>query len=185
MNITGTAPQEMEEAEHAYQAAAVGFTLFSEPLAPYSYTRKFAAQSLGMLYPLIGEEGAAQLERTGVYAGALKDAAILLWLCTLKDASDLTRDDLRAGEWTPARASIKPAEALAVAMEWADNQRLTDMSGARFAEAWQVFTAISMGVAASEFVLEVPGAPTPPEDASPNVKRGGRQPASTRRPSAK
>jgi hypothetical protein len=50
--------------------------------------------------------------KTNFYPGEAKDAAIVLWLCSQKDASELTKDDIRAGAWTPSRAPINPRRRL-------------------------------------------------------------------------
>lgn len=147
------APEEL--AEKAFKEAKAGYTLFGDPLAGYSPSRKVAAQTMGLLYPYVGEDGSAQMERTGLYPGVLKDTIIVLWLCTLKDPSQQTREDLRAGEWNPSRAFNSPREALEEAIRWGESKGIIETSSDRFQVAMQTFQAIVTGVTASEFTIHV------------------------------
>lgn len=52
-------------------------------LEPWTPDRSIAAQSLGMIYPALGEEGWASVKRSGIYPGAVRDVALALWLCSL------------------------------------------------------------------------------------------------------
>lgn len=158
-----------EAADKAFSDAHAGFELFGKPLQPYSPTRKMAAQTMGLLYPYVGEAGAAQMERVNTYPGMLKDISILLWLCTLKDAKDLTRDDLRAGQFSPPRASVKPDDAFERATEWASEVGIIDMTGPKFKEASEVFMAIVQGMAASEFRLSLSTGETGGDGTSPKT----------------
>ena len=137
--------------EKAFIEAKRGFELFGTPLAPYTASRKVAAQTMGMQWPFIGEAALAQLQTTNMYPGALRDAAIVLWLCTLPDASTA----LARGVWTPSRALSKPDEARDAALEWADKEGVTDSSGAKFGEAFQVFFGVVTGADAGAFRIEV------------------------------
>lgn len=131
------------------------FELFGAPLRKYSASRKVAAQAMGMQWPFIGDAALAQMQATNMYPGALRDAAIVCWLCTLADASDLSAADVKSRAWNPSRALDKPGEARGAALEWAEQNGVTDTSGAKFAEAFQVFFAIVTGVDASTFRIEV------------------------------
>ena len=88
---------EITPEESSFINAKRGFELFGAALAPYSASRKVAAQTMGMQWPFIGEAALAQLQATNMYPGAIRDTAILLWLCTLPDASTA----LARGVWTP------------------------------------------------------------------------------------
>lgn len=114
-------------------AAKSGNEIFGIELRTYSASRKVAAQSMGLMFPVVGQEGMDQMKRTGLYPGALKDTVIILWLCSLKDHSDLTPEETKAGIWTPSRALHSPATALEVAMAWADGFAFLD--GDRFETA--------------------------------------------------
>ena len=142
---------EITPEEKSFIEGKRGFELFGEPLAPYSASRKVAAQAMGMQWPFIGEAALAQLQATNMYPGALRDAAILLWLCTLPDASTA----LARGVWTPSRALSKPDEARDAALEWADAAGITDTSGPKFSEAFQLYFGIVTGADAAAFRIEV------------------------------
>lgn len=113
-------------------------------LQPWSPARKVAAQSMGMLYPYIGEEGAEQLSRTGFYAGVLKDVAIFMWLCAPDAAACPTKDDPNKRGPLPKseiqRAIRKPMEAMDKAMDWAESAGLLDITGKPFLYAVKLFT---------------------------------------------
>jgi|APGre2960657404_1045060.scaffolds.fasta_scaffold40180_3 hypothetical protein len=143
--------EEITPEESSFINAKRGFELFGTPLAPYTASRKVAAQTMGMQWPFIGEAALAQLQATNMYPGAIRDTAILLWLCTLPDASTA----LARGVWTPSRALSKPDEARDAALEWADKCGITDSSGPKFGEAFQVFFGIVTGVDAAQFRIEV------------------------------
>jgi hypothetical protein len=162
-----TTPQ--EKAEEAFVSAKAGFQLFGELLKPFTPSRKVAAQSMGMLYPFVGEGGLDQMNATGSYPGMLKDVIVCLWLCTLKDPSDQTLQEVKAGEWNPSRAIAKPTQALESAMGWAEKLGIMDMNGKKYREAAQVFMAIVSGVSASEFHLVVEDAVEGEEDDVPKV----------------
>lgn len=156
--------------EQAFIGAKVGYEFDGIPLRPYSASRKVAAQSLGLLYPYIGDAGAELVEKTGVYPGALLDTIIVLWLCSLPDPQDLTIAEHRDGAWTPARAMSRQDAAKEEMMAWADRHGILDVQCEKFLGAYQIFIAILSGVSASEFQLKVDGVKQgPQEDESPNV----------------
>lgn len=147
------APQ--NEVENSFVKAKAGFELFGQLLHAYTPSRKVAAQSMGMLFPFVGEAGQKQMEESNTYPGLLKDLIICLWLCQLKDASEQGKDEIRNAEWNPSRALARPAPAFEASMVWAEEEDLMSMTGKKFQEALQVFMAIVTGVAASEFRLKV------------------------------
>lgn len=151
--------------ETAFINAKRGFELFGSPLSSYSASRKVAAQAMGMQWPFIGEAAMAQLQATNMYPGALRDTALVLWLCTLPDSNTA----LARGIWTPSRALGKPEEARDAALEWAEKCGITDTSSEKFAEAFQVFFAIVTGVDAATFKIEVEKVGGESGDASGNV----------------
>lgn len=149
-------PEAIAPEERAFINAKAGFSLFGNPLHAYSASRRVAAQSMGMLYPYIGEGAGDQFEKTGAYAGMLKDILILLWLCTLPDASEMTKEEVRDPQaWNPSRAVANSARALDAAITWGEEQGLMEMNGEKYNEAAQVFIAMVTGVQASEFKLNV------------------------------
>ncbi len=99
-------------------------------LQPWTASRVVAAQSMGMLYPNIGAQAAAQFRRTGVYQGALKDTIIVLWLCSEKD-----RDVIRSAERDPDGA-LEQAET------WAEKRGITKLNSPAFWAAYTKFMAI-------------------------------------------
>ncbi len=150
----------------AFEAAKAGHELFGEELQPFSPSRKVAAQTMGMLYPMIGEAGAEQLEKTGTYPGMVKDMAIVLWLCTLPDVVDRKSQD-----WTPSKALRKPDEALNESMEWATGKGIVDLSQKPSQEAMVAFMAMVSADIETNFdiVVEGSGKPSAQEDEDTKV----------------
>jgi hypothetical protein len=131
MNEETHDPEEIESApkqpEASFIKAMMGTDFAGETLKPWTPERKIAAQSMGMLYPLIGDEGVEQMERTGVYPGALKDTIIFVWLCTQKES-------------VVRRAFRKPIEAMEDAIAWASSRGLIDIDAPEFEEAYLLFS---------------------------------------------
>lgn len=146
---------EVEPEEEAFIGSKIGPTLFDEPLRAYSPSRRVAAQSMGCLYPFIGDDGAAQFERTGIYPGAVKDAAIVLWLCSLEDASEQTSAQVKGGAWNPSKAMHRPEAALGAALEWAEELELITVGTERFSQAFGEFVKIVTAVEKSKFTIHV------------------------------
>lgn len=156
--VAEAAGERQELATKAFDQAQAGFELFGVTLAPYSPSRKVAAQGMGMLYPFVGEGGAEQLDKTGVYAGAIRDTMILCWLCTLIDADKIPKDTPprdAAKIWTPSRAMNCPADAMEAALAWGVDHNLMDVNSEEFGQAYQVFMATVNGISASEFALRL------------------------------
>lgn len=149
--------------DEAFLQAKAGFTFKGEPLLPYSASRKVAAQSMGLLFPFVPD--AEEAQETGVYQGMLADVIIVIWLCSLKNASEQTRDEVKAGEWNPSKALSKPQAAMEAAMEWAEKTGLADMNSETFLEAYKTFMAILTGISLSEFEVDAGnGSPQPEGD---------------------
>ena len=81
-------------------------------LEPWTADRSIAAQSLGMIYPALGDEGWASVKRSGVYPGAVRDVCLALWLCTLK--SDEVLEAEVAGEKEAKKRSTEWASKLGI-----------------------------------------------------------------------
>lgn len=143
-----------DENEDSFIAAKTGYELFGEPLRKYSASRSVAANSMGVLYPGIGEEGCAQFEKTNTYPGMLKDVIVTLWLCSIPDASELSVADIRAGAWTPTRATGRPAEAFDAALEWATPKGITSLNSPEFQKASPIALAILLNIEAAKFYVE-------------------------------
>jgi hypothetical protein len=153
MNTTDLeAEQEERPKLPAFEEAKAGHELFDEELKPFSPSRKVAAQTMGMLYPLIGDSGAEQLEKMGTYPGMIKDIAIVLWLCTLEDSVDR-----RSSDWTPSKALRKPDEALEVAIDWAAEKSIIDLSSEPAQKAMMVFMSVVTADLETQFQIKVEG----------------------------
>jgi hypothetical protein len=112
--------------------------LLGEKLAPYTPSRIVAAQAMGLLYPQIGKEGMAQLKKTGIYPGELRDLIIVLWLCRLQKAAEVQD------------ALIDPDVSYATAEKWAGKAGLCDMTSRPFLEALSVFQTIMNEIGESQ-----------------------------------
>lgn len=142
------------------------FELFGKPLRDFSFTRRVAAQSMGVKFPQgLTEEDRAQFLATCTYAGMMEDTFYTLWLCNIPDPHEVSADDIRNGALTPTVALRKREDARQAAFAWAEAQNIGDVSGPRFSTAYQTFLAITNRVDAASFrvVLEdpVPGAEEP------------------------
>lgn len=153
--------------EKAAEEARAGYDLFGQDLQPYSPSRKVAAQAMGMIYPFVPDSGQEQLLATGTYPGMLKDAVIVLWLCTLPDQQP--EKQVGAPVWTPSRALRKPENAFDVALAWGEEQGMLNATDPKFLEAAKVFMAIVSGVAVSEFDVQVEGSEASDDSSDPKV----------------
>jgi hypothetical protein len=106
-----------------------GHTLFGKALEPYSESRQIAAQAMGLQFPFVGDEGWARLAKDSPYAGAITDAAIVCWLCSVLP---LEVD----------RACASPAWARGEAMRWAIENKSTRVTQPNFKEAFNVALTI-------------------------------------------
>jgi len=138
--------------------ASVAVPLFGKPLAPYTRRRYAAAQSMGLLYPCIGDEGLAQYQSTGLYPGQVRDVILLLWICLTPHEADLTEQQRRAAVLSVESALAAPRRAAALALAWGEAHGLLDPDDPRFAEAHAAFTAIVAPVEESRFEVSIAGA---------------------------
>ncbi len=143
-----------EPHERAFVESVGGHELQGQSLRTYSPSRRVAANAMGMLYPMIGDESAAQMAQTGVYPGVIRDVATVLWLCSLPDGDEITAQQFREGQWTPSRALAKPYAALEVAIEWAGAKGLTITDSQEFVEALTVFGKIVTNAESSRFIVK-------------------------------
>ena len=158
--------------DQAFLGAVAGNTLGDEPLRPFSFSRKIAAQCMGCQAPMLSGAAREAMSNTGLYPGALNDTIIVLWLCTLKDASEITLEDFKSGAFSPERAINQPAEAAEKARTWAELKGLGDVASEAFVEAWKKFLSIMFGIDASIFEVQVendrmPSQEEPPPKAKP------------------
>ena len=144
-----------DETEEAFDRAVAGYDLFGETLRPYSESRKDAAELMGLQYPYLSTEDHDRLTKTNRYPAMKRDAAIVLWLCSIKDSMDLTQEDVKAGEWTPERAFLHPAMALETALAWINSKEWGNTSRPKFVMACGVMVQIVMDDFNSAFKLDV------------------------------
>lgn len=103
----------------AIAKAQAGFYLGEERLRDYSPERYVIAQTMGMIWPYLGEEGITQMQGTGVYPGLPRDMSILLWVLRLKDPAEQTPEEIKSREWNTSRAMNNPKGATVAAIGWA------------------------------------------------------------------
>lgn len=136
--------EEVATVDANFNQAKMGAELGGLELQPWSPARKITAQSMGMLYPHIGDDGYEALARTGIYPGALRDVIIFTWLCTQRERSVITR------------AQRKPIEAWETAQAWADKAGLLDMASTEFQEAYLLFSQKMGAETAAQSRPEIP-----------------------------
>jgi hypothetical protein len=68
-----------------------GHALNGLKFEPYSDARRIAAQSMDLRYGNLTEAQAQRFRETSLYPGAVRDSAIVLWLCTIKDGAEIDR----------------------------------------------------------------------------------------------
>jgi len=113
--------------DDSFVASVQGEAWNETELEPWNPPRQIAAQSMGMLYPFIGDDGMEMLARTGVYPGALRDVIIFLWLRLQKPAAVL-------------KAQRKPSEAWGLAERWSEEAGMIDLTGAAFRTGYELFS---------------------------------------------
>lgn len=143
-----------------------GYNPFGEPLRPWTASREVAARAMGLKYPFIGDDGMKALESSGSYPQQLPDTIITLWVCTLPDAIDLTREEARAKPWTPSRAFTNPVDAMEAAIAWADAQGFASLMSPKFPEATMTAANIINNYMEAKFVVV---GQSPPEPESGNL----------------
>lgn len=136
-------------------------SLAEAPLWPWTPPRKIAAQSMGMLYPLIGDEGFEQLARTGHYPGAMKDTIIFLWLRFPVPVFDPALKTSRPENLAEAiaradRAQSRPKLAWAAASAWAEEHGLLDLAAPAFQRAYDLFSAKMQAEQEARAVPKIP-----------------------------
>ena len=142
---------EIGGAEKAFLESA-GHLFLGETLEPYTPSRVVAAQAMGLKYPNIGADGVAQLKKTGLYPGELRDIIIVLHLCRLREDADVLG------------AQLDPGPAYAAAEKWAGQIGLCAM-GKTFREAVLIYEKILNEIEESKTVrTPAPGAPVITDD---------------------
>jgi len=128
-------------------------TFLGKPLQPFSFLRQTAAQELGLKYGRITEQdlfwidnpntdrAADEPERIQMYNGLLRDAAIVMWVCTQPDREVM-------------RARRKPDDYEARIDAFAEEQGIT-MGGKSFEDATTAFFSIMAAIAGAQGKPEV------------------------------
>ncbi len=144
--------------EKAFTDAAMGYEFRGQPLLAWSGSREIAAQTLGMKAPAFNATDLEAINEGHIYPGGLKDAIICMWICSTKNASEQSADDVKAKRWTVQRARNNPAAAYDEAEKWATAQGITGTASPEFAEAYKLMFAILTGVSVSQFEVKIEGA---------------------------
>lgn len=98
-------------------------------LQPWTPSRIIAANSMGLRYPKIGQEGRDQYSKTKTYPGCLRDIIVCLWLCL----QDWQRVD---------QADAAPVEAYNEARTWAASLGIHRIDSTEFWQAYNKFAEI-------------------------------------------
>ena len=137
--------------EAAFHTATAGLQLDKEtPLLPFSPARERAFQAMGGKMPAWKPEDFALIQNGGIYPGALRDATVFVWLCSIptnseqEAANTLERTQAKAegrkpvfkNEWTVQRADRNPDEAYEVACQFGDDHGLV-LGSSKFLEAYR------------------------------------------------
>jgi len=99
-------------------------------LQPFTPDRVIAAQAMGLHYGNVDPAGVEQFDRTKLYPGAMRDVAVVLWLCTLTEPSDVDG------------AARNPVTAAVMASTWAGKHGLTDQRSQSFWDGYLLFFKI-------------------------------------------
>lgn len=154
----------VETADQAFAEAKAGFVLGDIELFQNSTKRVFAADRMGIVWGTI--------DRTdpriaiGQYSGAMRDIAIVLWLCVTPCRSQLTKEERAAATWTVERAEREPEAAYEAAQDWLVSIGVKDNGTPEFNAAFDVMRRIKRGEALSRFRVTTGqvGAPTEEPD---------------------
>ena len=158
--VTQTIQPREEEAYGPDDPAEAAFTqsdtheLGDLNLQPYTPDRAWAAQAMGLRYGFIDDAGVEFFKEHRIYPGALRDVAIVLWLCSLTDEIEIDK------------ASRNPIAAARKAATWSDEHKLANARSPEFWQAYAVFMKIMAEVDASVSVPESTGNESGP---SPNA----------------
>jgi hypothetical protein len=106
-------------------------------LQPYTPDRAWAAQSMGLRYGFIDDAGVEFFREHKIYPGALRDVAIVLWLCSLTNEVEIDK------------ACRNPIAAARKAATWSHQLKMDNPRGDGFWKAYAVFMQIMAEVDAS------------------------------------
>jgi len=160
---------ESAPAPEPFETAKAPVEFSGETLLPYTRGRYLAAQSMGLLYPYVGDAGLAQHQVTGMYPGMVKDVLIVCWICSTPHAAELTEKQKTARVMTVESALMKPFVAFESACAWGEKRGLLDPFDPRFKEAHAAFDRIVAPVDAAEFEVTQAGGSAAKGGADPNA----------------
>jgi hypothetical protein len=145
-------PEEVEEAEvtelDGQEAVNRAFVASGEKklgdlvLQPYTPSRVFAAQNMGLRYGYVDSVGLDRFRESYLYPGAQRDVAIVMWLC-----GKANKDEIYA-------AGVNGRQAMEKAEQFAEEQKLLDVTTEEFKAAYEMFFDIIGEVRASQFSTE-------------------------------
>lgn len=105
-------------------------TLGDLKLEPWTPERIIQAQTMGLVFPNTGKTGWDQLQQTGVYPGAVRDAIIFLYL------SSLPAEQVEDATWRDAKA-------------FGTKRGIHDTDGKPFWDAYSLFMKVQREINAS------------------------------------
>jgi hypothetical protein len=111
-------------------------------LQPYTPDRAVAAQAMFLRYGFVDEAGLEFFKAHKIYPGAVRDVAVVLWLCSLTNQSEIDK------------ASRDPIAAARKAVEWSHERKMDNTRSEEFWKAYTVFMRIMAQVDASASVPE-------------------------------
>jgi hypothetical protein len=114
-------------------------------LQSYTPDRAWAAQAMGLRYGFVDDAGVEFFKEHRIYPGALRDVAIVLWLCSITDEIEIDK------------ASRNPIAAARKAATWSHEHKLDNARGEGFWSAYAVFMKIMAEVDASVSTPEPSG----------------------------
>jgi hypothetical protein len=91
---------------------------------PWTPDREVAAQAMGLHFGYVDKSGINRFSETNLYPGAVRDVAIVMWLCC-----SATKDEIYS-------AGVSPRVATDKAIEWAAKEGLTDAISDEFEKAY-------------------------------------------------
>ena len=113
-----------------------------EKLEPYSMARRVAAQAIDLRYGSLDDAQIAKFNETRIYPGALRDVAVLLWLCSLKDEDEIDR------------AARNPLAAARTALKWAESKGMLDEATIQFVEGYKLLFKIMSEIDAARVAVQ-------------------------------
>jgi hypothetical protein len=111
-------------------------------LQPYTPDRAVAAQAMFLRYGFVDEAGLEFFKAHKIYPGAIRDVAVVLWLCSLTSETEIDK------------ASRDPIAAARKAVEWLHERKWDNPRGDEFWKAYTVFMRIMSEVDASTSIPE-------------------------------